>query len=147
MARRTGDLPPLYGIVANAGVQLTSTSKLAVVHLVHELARRLPQGVDAYAFNPGLVPDTDLVRDAGPALRRAFGLLAPALSLLPLAQRARPAGAQLAAVALGPRPGASGDYIDRDRVARSSPESFDRAREEALWRDCAELAGLPAVTP
>jgi NAD(P)-dependent dehydrogenase (short-subunit alcohol dehydrogenase family) len=132
---------------ARAGRRAYSTSKLAVVYLVHELARRLPAGVDAYSFNPGLVPDTGLVRDAGPAARRAFALLTPALSLLPFAQRAHAAGAQLATAATGPRPGASGEYIDRTRVARSSPESFDPAREEALWRDCADLVGLPALAP
>jgi NAD(P)-dependent dehydrogenase (short-subunit alcohol dehydrogenase family) len=132
---------------ATEGRRAYSTSKLGVIYLVHALVHRLPTGVDAYAFNPGLVPDTDLARDAGPVTRGLFRALAPVLTLLPFAQRARDAGDQLATAAIGPRPGASGAYLDRSRVGRSSPESYDTVREEALWRDCASLVGLPADQP
>ncbi|WP_239160802.1 SDR family NAD(P)-dependent oxidoreductase [Virgisporangium ochraceum] len=132
---------------ATEGRRAYSTSKLGVIYLVHALARRLPAGVDAYAFNPGLVPGTDLARDAGPVTRGLFRALAPVLTLLPFAQRARDAGDQLAAAATGPRPGDSGAYLDRSRAGRSSPESYDPVREEALWRDCASLVGLPADQP
>jgi NAD(P)-dependent dehydrogenase (short-subunit alcohol dehydrogenase family) len=127
---------------ARAGRRAYSTSKLAVIYLVHALARRLPAGVDAYAFNPGLVPDTDLVRSAGPVTRAVFRTLTPALTLLPFAQSARAAGDQLALLATGPRPAGSGAYIDRTAETRSSADSYDETREEALWRHCADLAGL-----
>lgn len=39
-----------------AGRGAYSTSKLGVLYLVHALARRLPAGVDAYTFDPGLTP-------------------------------------------------------------------------------------------
>lgn len=127
---------------ARAGRRAYSTSKLAVIYLVHALARRLPPDADAYAFNPGLVPDTELVRSAGPFTRGAFRFLTPALTLLPFAQSARAAGEQLAHLATGPRPAGSGAYIDRTTGCRSSDESYDHAREEDLWRHCAALTGL-----
>ncbi|MGW5723426.1 hypothetical protein ACWEVP_45175 [Amycolatopsis sp. NPDC003865] len=48
---------------ATDGRRAYSTSKLAVVYLVHALARRLPDGVDVYTFKPGLVPGTGLVHE------------------------------------------------------------------------------------
>lgn len=129
---------------ATAGRRAYSTSKLGVIYLVHALARRLPAGVDAYTFNPSLVPGTGLARDAGPIARAVFAAVGPLLLHTPLANSADEAGAQLAAVATGPRPGPSGSYIDRTTLTRSSPESYDEAREEALWAAAARLTGLPA---
>lgn len=111
-----------------------ATSKLAVLYLVHELARRMPD-VDVYTFNPGFTPGTGLVRDdrIGDVLfRRVF-------PLLPFANSAEAAGDQLAAAMTGARPGPSGSYIDRTVVTRSSPESYDRAREEELWTTAGRL--------
>lgn len=120
-----------------------STSKLAVIYLVHELARRLPDGVDVYSFNPGYVPGTGLVRDAGPTVRFLSRTLLHGLTATPLALSPRTAGDLLAKAAVGPRPGESGSYIDRRAVARSSAESYDRDREEDLWRTVAQLCDLP----
>ena len=106
-----------------------STSKLGVLYLVHALARRLPDGLDAYTFNPGFTPGTGLVRAdlVGDVLwRRVF-------PLLPGVNTVERAGAQLAKAATGPRPGPSGAYIDRWSVIPSSAESYDDAREEGLW--------------
>jgi NAD(P)-dependent dehydrogenase (short-subunit alcohol dehydrogenase family) len=111
-----------------------STSKLAVVYLAHALARRLPDGVDVYTFNPGYVPGTGLVRDAGPVVRFLSRTLLRTLTATPLALSPARAGALLADAAIGPRPGESGAYVDRWAVAGSSPESYDHDREEELWR-------------
>jgi hypothetical protein len=54
------------------------------------------------------------------------------------------AGAQLAAVAIGPRPAEPGAYIDRWDVTQSSPESYDERREEELWSE-AERLTAPAI--
>lgn len=120
-----------------------STSKLAVVYLVHALARRLPAGLDGYTFNPGYVPGTGLVRDAGPIVRFLSRTLLHGLTITPLAMSAGAAGDLLARAAVGPRPGDSGSYIDRRAVADSAPESYDLAREEEVWRTAAELCALP----
>ncbi len=111
------------------GREAYSTSKLGVLYLVHALARRMPAGVDAYTFNPAFTPGTGLVR----ADRVGDVLFRRVFPLLPGVNTVDRAGAQLAAVATGPRPGPSGAYIDRDRETPSSPESYDEAREDELW--------------
>lgn len=114
------------GTVGN-GRAAYSTSKLGVVYLVHALARRLR--TDAYTFNPAFTPGTGLVRQdriGDFVWRRVF-------PYLPGVNTVERAGAQLAAVALGPRPAPSGAYIDRWNVTPSSPESYDEAREDELW--------------
>ena len=129
---------------AAAGRTAYSTSKLAVVYLVHALARRLPAGMDAYTFNPGYVPGTGLVRDAGPVVRLLSRTVLHGLAATPLALSPAAAGHLLALAAAGPRPGDSGSYVDRRAVAESAPESYDRGREDELWHSAAELCGLPS---
>ncbi|PXY33997.1 SDR family NAD(P)-dependent oxidoreductase [Prauserella flavalba] len=128
---------------ALAGRRAYATSKLGVLYLVHALARRLPDGVDAYTYNPGLVPGTGLLRDAHPVTRAVAGPLLQAVRATPFAMGPVAAGGLLAETALGPRPGASGSYLDRGKVAPSSPESYDEDREEELWAAAAQLCGLP----
>ncbi len=120
-----------------AGRTAYSTSKLAVIYLVHALARRLPTGVTAYSFNPSLVPGTSLARDRGSLAQFTFRTIMPVLALTPLASQPDVAGAHLAAAAIGPIPGETGAYINRTRAEPSSAESYDPEREEELW-DAAE---------
>lgn len=124
---------------AKAGRTAYATSKLAVIYLVHALARRLPPGVEIVSFNPGLVPGTGLARDGGPLTRFAFRTILPALTVTPWARRPSVAGADLAAVVLGQTGSASGDYVNGRRVERSSAESYDRGREEALIAELERL--------
>jgi NAD(P)-dependent dehydrogenase (short-subunit alcohol dehydrogenase family) len=118
---------------AAAGRAAYSTSKLAVIYLVHALARRLPESVDVFSFNPGLVPGTGLARDAGSIQRFAFRWLMPALTITPFAHRPHVAGRRLADAAIGPLDAPSGAYINGTRADRSSAESYDPEREAALW--------------
>lgn len=118
---------------AAAGRRAYATSKLAVIYLVHALARRVGPGVEVYSFNPGLVPGTGLARHGGAAARFAFGRIMPAMTVTPWARSVEVSGADLAAAALGPVPGPSGSYLNGTRVEASSPESYDPAREDALW--------------
>ena len=120
-----------------------ATSKLAVIYLVHELARRLPAGIDAYSFTPGLTPGTGLVRDEGALGRLIWTRVFPLLQALPTVNTVDVAGDQLAAAVAGPRPGPSGSYINRATVDPSSPESYDEQREEQLWRTAERLTLLP----
>lgn len=128
---------------AAAGRTAYSTSKLATLYLVHEYARRLPAGVDAVAYNPGFVPATGLARNAGPAARFAVRRLLPALTLTPLATSRHTAGRRLADIATGRLAAPTGAYVDRDRVARSSAESYDPEREAALWAAVERLTAAP----
>lgn len=116
-----------------AGRTAYSTSKLAVQYLVHEWARRLPEGVEIVSYNPGFVPGTGLTRNAGAVERLVARRVLPALARTPLATDTSTAGAQLAAVLLGRVTAPSGGYIDRDRETRSSPESYDEQRERELF--------------
>ncbi|WP_040734030.1 SDR family NAD(P)-dependent oxidoreductase [Nocardia tenerifensis] len=120
-----------------AGRTAYSTSKLAAIYLVHEYARRLPNGVEVVAFNPGFVPGTGLARDADPFSRFAMRRILPMMTLTPFATTQAAAGKHLADVVLGATRAPSGSYVDRDQVARSSDESYDSQREAELW-DAAE---------
>jgi NAD(P)-dependent dehydrogenase (short-subunit alcohol dehydrogenase family) len=131
---------PRPGTVAG-GRTAYSTSKLGVIYLVHELARRLP-ATDVYAWNPGFVPATGLARDAGAGARFAMRRVLPLLTLTPLSVDARTAGRMLAATVTGPPPAPSGSYLDREAPQRSSAESYDPAREHELWAAADRLCGL-----
>lgn len=140
---RPGSAKKADGVVA--GRTAYSTSKLAVVYLVHGLARRLPAGVEIFSFNPGLVPGTGLQRDAGAITRFAFTRIMPVMTLTPYARRMKVSGADLAAAAIGPAPGPSGSYINGKALEPSSPASYDPDREDALWNELRRIAGRPSA--
>ncbi|MGY2078619.1 SDR family NAD(P)-dependent oxidoreductase [Modestobacter sp. SYSU DS0657] len=125
-----------------AGRTTYSTSKLAVIHLVHEFSRQLPAGVDIYSWNPGFVPGTGLARDANAVHRFAMRYVMPLMALTPLSVSAKTAGRRLADVVLGDRLADSGAYINLDEPESSSTESYDPARERELWQAADELCRL-----
>ncbi|KUM35607.1 SDR family NAD(P)-dependent oxidoreductase [Arthrobacter sp. EpRS71] len=122
-----------------AGRTAYSTSKLAVIYLVHEYARRLPPGVAVMGYNPGFVPGTDLARDADMFSRFAMRRIMPFLTATPLATSPSAAGRYLAAAALGAIDASSGAYIDRNQVAQSSSESYNLERERDTWNSVEAL--------
>ncbi|MGP3990315.1 SDR family NAD(P)-dependent oxidoreductase [Streptomyces sp. 3N207] len=128
---RTGAFPEPDS--TSAGRTAYSTSKLAAIHLVHEYARRLPAGVDVVAYNPGFVPGTGLARNAGPVSRFAMRRILPLMALTPFATGRAAAGRYLADIVLGLTEASTGSYVDRERTARSSEESYDPLRERELW--------------
>lgn len=128
---RVGAFPDASSVTA--GRTAYSTSKLAAIYLVHEYARRFPAGPSMLAYNPGFVPGTDLARHADAASRFAMRRIMPLLTLTPLAMSPETAGRLLADAVLGNTSAPSGAYIDRDRVAHSSPESYDPDRERDAW--------------
>ncbi|MFI6856656.1 SDR family NAD(P)-dependent oxidoreductase [Streptomyces sp. NPDC050416] len=122
---------------AVAGGTAYSTSKLAAIYLVHGYARRLPAGIDAVTYNPGFVPGTGLARHADPVSRFAMRRILPMATLTPFATGRNAVGRYLADVVLGTTGAPTGSYVDRNRVDRSSEESYDPRREVELW-DAAE---------
>lgn len=116
-----------------AGRRAYATSKLAGVHLVHEWARRLPEGVDIVSYNPSLVTGTGLARDAGGAFPFLMKWIVPVLEATPIVDTAAVAGRKLADVILGVTSAPTGSYLHRTRVTASSAESYDADRERALW--------------
>lgn len=119
--------------VRSGGRRAYTTSKLGAIHLVHEWARRLPDGVDILAYNPSLVTGTGLAREAGGSLQFVMKWLIPALEITPLVDTPAVAGRKLADVILGTTEAPTGSYIHRTKATSSSAESYNTDREEALW--------------
>lgn len=119
-----------------------------MIYLVHALAHRLPAGVQVYSFNPGLVPGTGLVRDSGPVARFLFRAVMPSMTHTPFARTMAMSGRALAAAATAPIAAASGSYLNGAEVERSSEQSYDPARGDALWDELTRLAATrPAARP
>ncbi|WP_229373026.1 hypothetical protein [Umezawaea beigongshangensis] len=125
-----------------AGRAAHSTSKLAVIHLVHELARRPPAGVDIFSWNPGFVPGTGLARDASAVQRFAVKRIMRLMTLTPLSVSARTAGQHLARLVLRDQPAENGACISLDEAEPSSAESYDPDRERELWHACDQVSAL-----
>lgn len=117
-----------------------STSKLANIYLVHELARRLAdRDITVHAYDPGLMPATGLARDYPPRMQRVYHRLAPLLTrAVPGARSVHESGADLAHLVTGPAR-TSGTYIVGRQERRSSKESYDDARAAELWQVSEEL--------
>jgi NAD(P)-dependent dehydrogenase (short-subunit alcohol dehydrogenase family) len=128
-----------------------ATSKLANVYFTYALARRLPDGVTANAFDPGLMPGTGLVREAPAPLRFANAHVLP--HIIPLARRlhmpnihtVNESGDSLARLLTDPALAhTTGKYFEGRQEIRSSEESYDQARGEELWRESETLTASGA---
>jgi len=112
--------------------------------------RRLPAGVTANAFNPGLVPGTSLQRDAAAPVRFVSEHVLPHLRwllrrvLTPNVHTLEESGGSLAWLATAPElSNTTGKYFDQREAIPSSEESYDVARADALWEDSVALTALP----
>jgi len=120
-----------------SGQRRYSTSKLANVYFTYALARRLPAGVTANAFDPGLMPGTGLMREA-PAPLRFIARHTP-LALLrrlfsPNVHTAQESGEALASIVTDPELATTtGRYFEGRRQIRSSDEPYNDERAEELW--------------
>ncbi|MDI6630230.1 MAG: SDR family NAD(P)-dependent oxidoreductase [Rhodococcus sp. (in: high G+C Gram-positive bacteria)] len=117
-----------------------STSKLALLHHTHELARRAPESVVPICFDPGMMPGTELARDRGTVAQFVWKRMMPILRPLPGVSTPEVSGRNLADLALAAEP--RGDYVEIDRRISSSDESYDEARELALFDELNDLVGL-----
>ena len=133
-----------------SGLRRYSTSKLANVYFTYSLARRLPAGATANAFDPGLMPRTGLMREA-PAPFRFIARHIP-IQLLrrlfsPNVHTAQESGSALARLVTDPELSAvTGRYFEGLRQIRSSDESYNDERAEELWKASMALtadAGTP----
>jgi len=137
-----GELGPLASSdrALRYGQRRYSTSKLANVYFTYALARRLPSGITANAFDPGFMPGTGLMREA-PAPMRFVGkhILPHAIPLLrrvfsPNVHTPAESGAALARLVTDPQfATTTGKYFEEDREVRSSEESYDEDRAAELW--------------
>jgi NAD(P)-dependent dehydrogenase (short-subunit alcohol dehydrogenase family) len=118
-----------------------TASKLALVYLTHEFARRWAgTRVDVNAVHPGFV-------------RTGFGHNTPgALSILirvlGVFAKSPQAGAEtLMYAATAPAlTGVSGKYFARGRETPSSPESYDDAAAARIWEYCRSTVGLSTAS-
>jgi NAD(P)-dependent dehydrogenase (short-subunit alcohol dehydrogenase family) len=124
-----------------SGQRRYSTSKLANVYFTYALARRLPAGVTANAFDPGMMPGTGLTREAPAPMHFAASHVLP--RIIPLLRRVmnpnihtvRESGDALARLLTDPAlAGTTGRYFEGRREIRSSDESYDEKRAEELWQ-------------
>jgi len=123
-----------------AGQRRYSTSKLANIYFTYALARRLPEGVTANAFDPGLMPGTGLFRNTPAPFRFIMNKVMPhAIPLLrrvysPNIHTPQESGAALAHLVDDPELAAiTGGYFEGRRQIRSSDESYSDERAEELW--------------
>jgi protochlorophyllide reductase len=113
-----------------------ATSKLANVYFAYELARRVAnRGITVNAFDPGLMPETQLSRNYPAMMRKGYRLMTPLIRLMvpvarPLAQSADDLAWLATAPELADRTGSY--FTGRDEVP-SAPESYDTDRARELW--------------
>jgi retinol dehydrogenase 12 len=144
-------LPDSHGAPVNldlADPQLTAgyqpdraykNSKLAVIWLTHEQARRLPSTITANAVCPGFVPMT--ASDSAGGLKRAF--MRTVLSRMSFAVSVDAATDSFVFMATDPSiEGVSGRFFGEMREIESSPDSHDDARSSRFWTLAAELTGF-----
>ena len=123
------------------GQRAYSTSKLAVNYLVHAAQREFVGGLRFNVFDPGMMPGTGLARDLPRIKQWVWNRVLPTLvPVIPGASRVSNSANHLAAFSVGrTHPHAEGAYIEIDRLTDPSPASFDRDREDGLWRFCGDL--------
>ena len=114
-------------------------SKLAVIWLTHEQARRLPGTITANAVCPGFVPMT--ASDSAHGLKRAF--MRTVLPRMSFAVSVDAASDSFAFMATDPSiEGVSGRFFGEMHEIESSPDSHDDARAARFWALAAELTGF-----
>ncbi len=114
-------------------IRAYSTSKLEILLLTYELARRLKgSGVTVNCVHPGGIR-TGLY-DGLPVLFRfvKWFMHDPVTGAAPVVRLAADSSLE----------GVSGRYFDRLREARSSPESYDVDVAQRLWSACERLAAV-----
>lgn len=134
-----------------AGQRRYSTSKLANLYFTYALARRLPDGVTANAFDPGIVLGTGLGRSLPAPVRFVARYVLPRLTwllrraLTPHIYSAPESGSALAWLATAPElAGTTGQYFTGRTATRSSDESYDTVRADDLWTDSVSLTSVRA---
>jgi NAD(P)-dependent dehydrogenase (short-subunit alcohol dehydrogenase family) len=132
------------------GQRMYSTSKLLNVMTTYSLAKatqtRWGDKVTVVAYDPGMVPGTNLGQDYPAILRGIVSVLQYAIPLLNLflfAQTPKQAGDNLAILAVDERfASATGKYFAGTHEIKSSELSYDQAKAEDLYTMSAKLAGL-----
>jgi hypothetical protein len=133
-------------------------AKLIIAWWVAALARRLPSGMAVYAVSPGSAPDTQALRNAGPALK---WLMIPLVKLVPGMSQTPETAARRYLQASEFGTDVSGQFfasapkkLTGPMEAMRHPHLRDRANQEAAWQAVVKVSGvdfssaapLPAVS-
>lgn len=121
-----GDLDPAASAVQQ-GMDRYATSKLCNILFTMEMARRVPSERARFvAFDPGLMPGTDLARDRSAIERWGWRNLLPALRVMSgKVSSAERSGLALARLLAEPALASSGQYLDfRLRPVEPSPDAY-----------------------
>ena len=121
-------------------------AKLIIVWWVAALARRLPSGMAVYAVSPGSAPDTEVARNAGPALK---WLMIPLVKRIPgMAQTTETAaqryiqasefGTDVSGQFFASAPGKLTGPIE----GMHHPHFHDRTNQEAAWQAVVRVSGI-----
>jgi NAD(P)-dependent dehydrogenase (short-subunit alcohol dehydrogenase family) len=128
------------------------TSKIANVYFTYALARRLPAGVTANAFDPGMMLGTGLGRSLPAPMRFLAQHIFPRITWLlrrtvtDNINTALESGRALAWVVTAPELACTtGKYFDLREEKRSSDESYEVTRAEQLWNHSLALTGAAAT--
>lgn len=133
-----------------AGRRRYTTSKLCNIYCTYEYARRFAtskdlglQSLRVNAFDPGLMPATDLARTYSAPLRFVSRYLLPMLSLF-VKNIHSPAtsGRRLALLASGGEGSTTGKYFSDGKEVQSSAASYDTKNALNLWNTSAVMTGL-----
>ncbi len=131
------DLDDLQGEHKYSGMKAYGQSKLALVMLTYEWARRL-EGTDVTvnALHPGFVA-TDMYRSSGGIVR----LVAPIIQWMAIGPEA---GAETSIYLATSHEvaGITGKYFVKKQPARSAPASYDAAAAQHLLKISDEMVGL-----
>ncbi len=121
-------------------------AKLIIAWWAAALARRLPPSMAAYAVSPGSAPDTQVVRNAGPALR---WLMIPLLKLVPGMTQTPETAARRYLQASEFGTDVSGQFfasppkkVTGAIEAMRHQHFHDRASQEAAWQAVVKVSGV-----
>jgi light-dependent protochlorophyllide reductase len=131
--------------IGNKGRTRYTTSKLCNILCAYELSRRLQKQksrTTVNAFNPGLMLDTQLVRDYSQAELSALSATI-SQSVLENAKDSKVMGNALVRLILDPSlENITGKYFDGLEEVQSSDESYDEKKAAELWESSAKLVKL-----
>ena len=132
--------------------QRYSNSKLANVLQARELQRRLrtaQRGVDVFAYDPGLMVDTDFARSVARRLRAVLRWVGAAAtpSVDNMGRSPESADALARLVTGGELAGTGFGYFDGGTRRPPSPDALDDDDAAELWLDANPLVGLASDQP
>src|SRR5271169_4942356 len=121
-------------------------AKLIVAWWAAALARRLPSGMAVYAVSPGSAPDTQAVRNLGPAMKL---LMIPLVKLIPGMSQTPETAARRYLQASEFGTDVSGQFfasapkkLTGTIEAMRHPHFHDRANQEAAWQAVVKVSGV-----